>query len=143
MVRINIIPPKYLTDQHLIAEYNEILMLLGHVKKNPHIEIENLPKEYRLGEGHILFFRNKLKYLKKRFNKIKREMRRRKFKPKKDIDLTCFDKNLRKNWKPSRKDKEKIKNRLKEKIRLKPDYYTYYREKKPGKFYEDLLEKTK
>lgn len=143
MVRINLIPPKYLTDQHLIAEYNEILMLLGYVRKNPNIEIENLPKEYKLGKGHILFFKNKLKYLKKRFNKIKKEMRRRKFEPKKDINLTCFNKNLRKNWRPCKKDKEKIKKRLKEKIIIKPDYYTYYKKKRSKKFYEDLLEKTK
>jgi len=143
MVRINLIPPKYLTDQHLIAEYNEILMLLGYVKKNPDIEIENLPKEYRLGKGHILFFKNKLNYLKKRFNKIKREMKKRGFNPVKKIDLNCFDENLMKNWKPSGKDKQKIKKRLKEKIRLKPDYYTYYKKKKPRKFYEDLLEKAK
>ena len=38
MVRINLIHPKKLADQHLIAEYNEILMLLGHVKKFPHLK---------------------------------------------------------------------------------------------------------
>ena len=141
MVRINIIPPKYLTDQHLIAEYNEILMLLGYVKKNPYIKIENLPKEYRLGEGHILFFKNKLKYLEKRFTKIKKEMGRRKFNPTKEVNLSCFDKNLRKNWKPCKKDKEIIKKRLNQKIDLKPEFYTYYKEKKPKKFYKDLLEK--
>ena len=35
MVRINLINPKSLADQHLIAEYNEILMLLGHIDKFP------------------------------------------------------------------------------------------------------------
>ena len=116
MVRINLIHPRYLTDQHLIAEYNEILMLLGYVKKHSNIEIENLPKEYKLGKGHILFFKNKLKYLKKRFNKIKKELQRRGFKPTKDVNLTYFNKNLRKNWKPRKRDKEKIKKRLKQKI---------------------------
>ena len=35
MVRVNIINPNKLADQHLIAEYNEILMLLGYVRKYP------------------------------------------------------------------------------------------------------------
>ena len=63
MVRINLINPKKLTDQHLIAEYNEILMLLGYVKKYP--KLEKIPSKYNLGKGHMLFFKNKLKYLKK------------------------------------------------------------------------------
>jgi len=32
MVKINLIHPRYLTDQHLIAEYNEILMLLAYLR---------------------------------------------------------------------------------------------------------------
>jgi deoxyribonuclease (pyrimidine dimer) len=63
MVRINIINPKYLTDQHLIAEYVEILMLLDYAKKNSPC---NIPKKYCLGKGHIKFFSNKVLYLKKR-----------------------------------------------------------------------------
>ena len=145
MVRINILPPKCLTDQHLIAEYNEILMLLGYVKKHSNeeekIKSKKIPEKYCLGKGHILFFKNKLNYLKKRFNKIKKEMRKRGFNPTKDVNLTYFNKNLRKKWKPSKKDKEKIKNRLIKKIDLKPDFYTYYRKKKPKRFYEGLLKK--
>ncbi|MBN1157597.1 endonuclease, partial [Candidatus Woesearchaeota archaeon] len=83
MVRINLVEPKKLTDQHLVAEYNEILMLIGHVRKHP--EIKAMPKEYILGKGHILFFKNKLVYLKKRHELIKNEMLRRGFKPKKTI----------------------------------------------------------
>ncbi|MBT3297743.1 hypothetical protein HN385_02370 [archaeon] len=48
MVRINLIQPKYLADQHLIAEYNEILMLLKHVKKHP--KIKNQPENYSLDQ---------------------------------------------------------------------------------------------
>ncbi|MBU3923323.1 MAG: pyrimidine dimer DNA glycosylase/endonuclease V, partial [Nanoarchaeota archaeon] len=62
MVRINLINPSKLTDQHLIAEYNEILMLIGHIKKFPNIYSQ--PKTYTLGKGHINFFKNKIKYLK-------------------------------------------------------------------------------
>nr|MBA4404990.1 endonuclease V [Nanoarchaeum sp.] len=124
MVRINLIPPEELTDQHLIAEYNEILMLLGHVKKFP--KINNQPKEYCLGPGHINFFKNKLLYLKKRHELIKKEMIKRKFKPNKTIDLTQFNKELINDWEPKEKDFIIIKERLKRKIEQKPSFYRYY-----------------
>ena len=57
MVRVNIINPKYLADQHLRAEYLEIIMLVTYVRKHPKIKKE-LPKKYCLGTGHILFFKD-------------------------------------------------------------------------------------
>ena len=137
MVRINLIKPKSLADQHLIAEYNEILMLLGHVNKFP--VIENQPKEYCLGKGHINFFKDKLKYLKERHEKIKKEMRKRGFVTNKNIDLNKFNINLHKNWKPNKKDKEIIKKRLINKIKLKPEYYKYYSQNKPKKYFIELI----
>ena len=38
MVRINLVEPKKLADQHLIAEYDEILMLLGYVRRYPEVK---------------------------------------------------------------------------------------------------------
>ena len=78
MVRVNLISPKLLSDQHLIAEYNEILMLLGYVRKYP--KLVGIPKDYCLGKGHILFFKDKLGYLKERHELLKKEMRIRGFK---------------------------------------------------------------
>ena len=75
MVRINLINPKKLADQHLVAEHNEILMLLGYVRKHP--MCLNIPETYCLGRGHIKFFKNKLLYLKKRHELIKKEMIKR------------------------------------------------------------------
>ncbi len=137
MVRINLINPKNLSDQHLIAEYNEILMLLGYVKKYPHID--NIPEEYCLGKGHIKFFKNKLKYLKNRFDLIKKEMLKRGFSSNKKIDLKEFDKEFNGNWKPCKKDKEIIKKRLIEKIKLKPKFYTYFGEHRTEKFFIELI----
>jgi deoxyribonuclease (pyrimidine dimer) len=140
MVRINLINPKYLADQHLIAEYNEILMLLGYVKRNPKLEIHKIPLDYKLGSGHILFFKNKLKYLKKRFELIKKEMKKRGFSGKIKIDLKKFNKKLVNDWNPSNLDKKIIKKRLIYKINLKPKYYKYYKEKKPKEFLIDMIE---
>ncbi len=140
MVRINIINPKFLTDQHLVAEFNEILMLLGYVKKYP--EKRECGEKYLLGKGHIIFFKNKLKYLKKRHELIRNEMLLRRFKPRTKIILREFDKTLIKDWSPKESDKEIIKKRLIEKITLKPKYYRYYKEKKSTKFLVGLINKS-
>ena len=143
MVRINIISPLHLADQHLIAEYNEILMLFGYVRKHPHThfgQLSKIPENYRLGQGHILFFKNKLKYLKKRFELIKKEMRKRGFSCLKEINFESIDMRLLNDWSPSKTDKEIIKKRLIDKINLKPNYYRYCREYKSKEF---LIEKIK
>ncbi|MBW2984103.1 pyrimidine dimer DNA glycosylase/endonuclease V [Candidatus Woesearchaeota archaeon] len=139
MVRINLINPKKLADQHLIAEYDEILMLLGYVKKYP--RLGKIPGKYSLGKGHILFFKNKLKYLKKRHELIKLEMKKRGFNAKKTIKLNQFNKELKNDWRPSKEDIEIIKKRLITRIRLKPRYYRYYRKRRSKKFLIDLIKK--
>lgn len=138
MVRINLINPEKLADQHLIAEYNEILMLFGHVNKFP--SIENLPKGYALGKGHIKFFKNKLKYLRDRHELIKNEMRKRGFSATKTIDLNKYKKNYKISWKPAKKDKEIIIKRLIEKIKLKPNYYRHYGKHKSVEFFIALID---
>ncbi len=139
MVRINLIDPKKLADQHLIAEYNEALMLLGYVKKNP--RPTGIPESYRLGKGHIKFFSNKLKYLEKRHAELKKEMLLRGFSPRKTINLNEFHRSLHNDWKPTRKDIILIKKRLEEKIRKKPEWYRYYGVNKDLDFFLDLLKK--
>jgi deoxyribonuclease (pyrimidine dimer) len=147
MVRINIINPQYLTDQHLIAEYDEMLMLLGYVKRYPKIKIikdkSEIPENYLLGKGHMIFFKDKLKYLKDRHELIKKEMRLRGFKTNITINLKEYPKNLRNDWAPRKEDHKIIIDRITQKINKKPKYYRYYREYKDSKFLIGLLNKSK
>ena len=77
MVRVNLgINPKDLTDEHLIAEYNELLMLLGWIEKHP---TGTVPKEFSLGKGHISFFRDKIKVVAWRLLEVEEEMIPRNF----------------------------------------------------------------
>ena len=140
MVRINLLKPKYLSDQHLIAEYDEILMLIGYVKRYSNLNRE-IPDNYILGKGHILFFKNKLKYIKKRHEELKKEMKKRGFITRKTINLNKFPRNLLNDYKPNNKDKEIIKKRLIEKINLKPEFYRYYSEHKQKRFFIELIKK--
>lgn len=137
MVRINLIAPKNLADQHLIAEYNEILMLLGYVKRYP--DAVGIPERYALGKGHIKFFKDKLLYLKKRHGDIRKEMRRRGFRADRDVILYGFPDNLKKDWLPNGEDKRIIKKRLLEKIEKKPDFYRYCRKKRSPEFLKNLI----
>jgi deoxyribonuclease (pyrimidine dimer) len=137
MVRINLINPKRLADQHLIAEYNEILMLLGHLRK--HGIKSEIPKNYVLGKGHINFFKNKLVYLKNRHELIKKEMLKRDFLANRSIDLSEFSESLRNNWTPNSDDFKIIKKRIKFKINKKPNYYRYFGEKMKKEFFIEML----
>ena len=138
MVRINIIDPAWSADQHPIAEYKEILMLLGHVRKHP--TIKALPERYCLRKGHICFFKDKLLYLKERHELLKREMLRRGFQANKTISLQGLPKELCNSWQCSDDGKKIIKKRITENIHKNPTRYTY-RRKKLGA--DALIEKIK
>ena len=142
MVRINIINPRNLADQHLIAEYDEILMLLGYISRYPKIKNDEIPKEYCLGTGHIRFFKDKLLYIKKRHELIKKEMQRRGFTTNITINLKEFPKKLANDWTPNNKDKEIIKTRIIGKLKKKPEYYRYERKHKDLKFFLDMIKKS-
>lgn len=139
MVRINLINPRYLADQHLIAEYNEILMLVSHTRKHPPKSKTKIPQNYVLGRGHINFFKNKLGYLKKRHEELKTEMKKRGFRVNKTVDLSGIRKELHQNYIPLKQDLEIIKKRIAWKIKKKPDWYRYYHENKGRKFLLELL----
>lgn len=139
MVRINLIHPHRLSDQHLIAEYNEMLMLIAYIRRYP--ELHNIPSSFTLNKGHMSFFRDKVGYIAKRHESLKQEMRKRGFATHKTIDLMSVPQANRGDWRPSSQDEAIIKQRITEKILLKPHYYRYYREYKPKEFFLQLLEK--
>jgi deoxyribonuclease (pyrimidine dimer) len=130
MTRINIISPSELTDQHLIAEYREIFMVAGSLKrtlisKNGYLQ-SKVPKEYTLNSGHVYFFYNKGKYLNKRYNLIIKEMKLRGFNPDKERKFPkdiFINNNLYNDWSPNQNDIKIIRQRISEKIALKPNWY--------------------
>ena len=67
MTRINIgIPPKELTNKHLIAEHRELKRIPNVVAKGRY-NLKNIPSQFSLGKGHVSFFYDKLGYLKERY----------------------------------------------------------------------------
>lgn len=131
MVRINLITPAALTDQHLIAEHNEILMLCGSFYKSLKSKggINKIPDRFTLNKGHIKFFYNKGRYLHKRFNVIQAEMVRRGFSPTKIFPQHYWPIAHYQDWMPSEEDVRLVMERIEQKIALKPDWYRYYGKK--------------
>ena len=130
MTRINIIDPNELTDQHLIAEYREITMVPGSLNRTLKSKIgymeSKVPKRYTLNSGHVYFFYNKGKYLHKRYDELINEMKKRGFNPNSNrlFPVDIFkDNNLYNDWMPDVEDYKVIRQRIAEKIAMKPKWY--------------------
>jgi len=80
MTRINCgIPVVELVDKHLLAEAREIKRIPNCVSRGRY-NINNIPKQFTLGKGHVAFFYNKLKYLQNRYEELYNECKHRNFK---------------------------------------------------------------
>ena len=135
MTRINIINPSELTDQHLVAEYRELFMVgssLQRSLKSPNWDVNNIPKKFTLNKGHVMFFYDKGKYLSKRYDDLRLEMKNRGMKP----DETRIFKReqwpdeLYNDWTPTVEDQNIIRKRIEERILQKPNWYRVTNEKK-------------
>ena len=136
MTRINIIPVCELTDQHLIAEYREITMVPAALKRTLNSKVglryEKISKEFTLNAGHVYFFYNKGLYLNNRYQEIIEEMKLRGFNPdpNRKFPKEVFPKELYNDWMPSLNEQKIIRQRIEEKINMKPDWYRMTKHKK-------------
>lgn len=124
MTRINVVDPKELSRQHLVAEYREITRLPGNLtawlnRKTKAPDFSEIPTEYKLGTGHVKHFFDKMLFLQKRFEAIIQEMESRGYKPKfKDSSIFAnCDKKFYNDYVPTeeaiRINRERIKERTK------------------------------
>lgn len=133
MTRINLLNPSELTDQHLLAELREITRLPGNLdkalnKKSGAIKLEDIPKQYVMGTGHVTFFLNKFKWLETRFLSLIKEAELRGF------NITYKDGSIFSNvpkiyyndYTPSDTEIKISKQRILEKLKQKPGWYRYY-----------------
>lgn len=131
MTRINLIPVEELSDQHLIAEYKELPRC---IKQD--INILDAPRIYTLGKGHMKWARRNWYFLLNRFSLICSEMDYRGFKRKYSAKDLCdyfyshykFEKII---YIPSSVDLKISRDRIKEKLFLKPDFYKWTNRTKP------------
>lgn len=83
MTRVNVVPVKELSRQHLVAEYREIARLpaLAYKAHRRGETPASHPRRYCLGKGHVRFFYSRLGYITRRFQALVREMQRRGYQP--------------------------------------------------------------
>lgn len=86
MTRINVVPVEELSREHLIAEYREITRLPNNLdkslkRKTKPFNRTEIPNEYKLGQGHVKFFYDKMYFLQKRFEQLVAEMKKRGYNP--------------------------------------------------------------
>lgn len=117
MTRINVgLKPSELVSKHLIAEHREIKRIPNCIKKGKY-SLDGIPKEFKLGAGHVKFFYNKLKYLHNRYIELYCECIDRGFNV---TDYSnAFDdlpNELYNDYEPTKKDREIIIERINERL---------------------------
>ena len=122
MTRINLVDPSELHQKHLVAEYKEIVRVFS-LSRKAQFEVmrgkRQLPTEYTLGTGHVLFFYNKLQFIMSRYKALTNEMLRRGYSPNPipEEELSYkIDKKMFGDYKPTeiaiRINKERINDRM-------------------------------
>ena len=126
MTRINVVPVKELSDQHLIAEYHELPRVL---KQN--INIADAPEKYCLSKGHVKWARKHALYCLSRYMDLIGEMEMRGFRalylPSRDLEAGFFFEG----YDPTPEDIELNRQRIREKYNMKPNWYRWTKRTKP------------
>lgn len=127
MTRVNLVDPEMLTDQHLVAERLELTWVVKSAQRslNSRTGLKTHPK-FVLGPGHVSFFHDKLGYIKKRFDAITVEMRSRGMVTNHPFpDTSQLPKQLMGDYKPTPEALVIIKDRIRQRLYLKPSWYRY------------------
>lgn len=135
MTRINLVDPKILTDQHLFTEYRELPRILNNVRNaissgktwTKHYA-KNAPRDFVLGTGHMVFFYNRIGFLLKRHQLIVDECIRRgiNISHTDGLDASDIPDAWKNDYNPTASGIELSKQRLNEKIMMKPDWYRFW-----------------
>ena len=137
MTRINLVPPQELMDQHLFAEFREIKMIPKSLNRSLIARgiggvLEMVPKAFTLNKGHVSFFYDKGKYLEERYQALRYELGLRNINFDRDspLDPDCVyfsNRSLYGNYTPTPEALAIIRQRIAEKIAMKPNWYRYSR----------------
>jgi hypothetical protein len=119
MTRINVVPPEELSGPHLVAEYRELPRIFNlvraRIEKGYTPNRCNIPKEYKLGSGHVLFFYNKLHFLEMRQKRLIKEMENRGYKPNfTSVDISDIGPEWKNHYFPTKEALEINRARIKE-----------------------------
>lgn len=138
MTRINTIDVELLADSHLMAEYRELPMIHGALRRTlksaKGFQPSKVSPHYTLNSGHVYFFFDKKEYLLGRFNKLVAELRFRGYDINPDsrtIDWSVFDYVPQISWSPRKEDHLINVERIAFRISQKPHLYRWTKRKVP------------
>lgn len=135
MTRINLVPVSELANQHIFAEWREMKMVpkaLARSLRTQSVEkvAKKIPAKFTLNTGHVLFFYDKGAYLRKRYAELTAELVRRGFKINVDAPLdpegTMNAAPWNNDYEPTEEALAIIRQRIAEKIKMKPTWYTFF-----------------
>ena len=126
MTRINVVPVQELCDQHLLAEARELPRIPNYVIKKD-FDVNTIDGDYRLGEGHVKFFYDKLLYLFLRYQDIICECARRGFTVQYRWPISGFTDDLWNDYTPTQSALQINRDRLEEKMSGFEPRYTEYK----------------
>lgn len=134
MTRINAdLDPIKLTDQHLMAEYREMPMVISSLRRSLRTQsvdkvLKKIPKEFTLNSGHVLFFYDKLGFLQYRYEKLRKELKNRNFNidDSRKLDFNGIPMRFINSWNSDERAEHIILERIQQKINMKPSWYKYY-----------------
>lgn len=139
MTRINTIDVDLLSDQHLMAEYRELPMVHGSLrrtlKSTKGFQLNRVSPVYTLNAGHVYFWYNKKKFLFNRFDQLVEELLYRNYQVKpgeRDIDWRVFDSVPQVDWKPTIEDHAVNLERIIVRINQKPNFYRWTNRETPS-----------
>ena len=145
-MRINLVPPKMLADQHLFAEWREIKMVPASLRRSLRTRkvgdiLAGIPSRYTLNKGHGLFLYNKMKFLTERYKLLTAELVDREYNISSDGDFGIFywdlpSEFMHMDWHPDKNEVAINVERILLRISDKPQWYKYRGNALSPAFYE-------
>lgn len=96
--------------------------------------LKKIPKKFTLNTGHVLFFYNKGSYLRRRYNELTEDLKKRGYNidenAKFDPDGIMDSEPWNGEYKPTDEAFDIIRRRIDEKIAMKPEWYRFFHGRK-------------
>ena len=148
MTRINVIPVEDLADQHVMAEYRELLMVNASLRRSLNskrgFSLDRIPPKYTLNTGHVTFFYDKGLFLFNRYKQLIDELYYRKYEidpSARKTDWSMFEGIFWNDWTPTKEDKAINAERILIRLLEKPSFYNYNKSKINDEFINNIKEK--
>ena len=119
MTRISVGFVKQCVDKHINKERTEVLRIPNAIKKGTaKVDLKKIPKDFRLGSGHVTFFYNKIGFLKKHYEALTEECIRRGFNPTDYSDaFNDIPSHLMNDYTPTEYDRQIVRERITERLK--------------------------